>query len=46
VVWEREARNAVRARRSVVRQLLADESSDEDAELARATTELARTLGV
>jgi len=41
VVWEREARQAVHARRSVVQQLL----TDEDAEIAQATTELARTLG-
>ncbi|MDN0197854.1 hypothetical protein [Streptomyces sp. S.PNR 29] len=41
VVWERKARQAVRARRSALRHLLAEE----DAEIAQATTELARTLG-
>jgi hypothetical protein len=41
VVWERKARQAVRDRRGVLRRLLAEE----DTEIARATTELARTLG-
>ncbi|MET7885049.1 hypothetical protein [Streptomyces avermitilis] len=41
VVWERQARQAVRARRSVVEQLLAEN----DAEITQATTELARALG-
>ncbi|MFC9910754.1 hypothetical protein [Streptomyces sp. NPDC059862] len=41
VVWERAARQAVRARRGVVRQLQAEP----DAEIARASTELARSLG-
>ncbi|WP_037676789.1 hypothetical protein [Streptomyces griseus] len=41
VVWERAARRAVRDRRGVLPGLLAEE----DAELARATTELARSLG-
>ena len=42
VVWEREARQAVRARRGVLHRLMVDE---QDTEIARATTELARTLG-
>jgi hypothetical protein len=41
VVWERAARQAVRARRSDLRLLMAEK----DAEIARATTELARALG-
>jgi len=41
VVWEREARQAVRDRRGALRGLLAEE----DTEIARATSELARTLG-
>ncbi|MEV2212294.1 hypothetical protein AB0H86_12705 [Streptomyces sp. NPDC050997] len=41
VVWERKARQAVRDRRGALRGLLAEE----DTEIARATTELARTLG-
>ncbi|MGA5895393.1 hypothetical protein [Streptomyces venetus] len=41
VVWERAARQAVRARRAELGRLLADQ----DAEIARATTELARSLG-
>ncbi|MER5748845.1 hypothetical protein [Streptomyces sp. NPDC002088] len=41
VVWERKARQAVRARRGELRRLLAED----DAEVARATTELARALG-
>ncbi|MFD9003591.1 hypothetical protein ACFV0T_21880 [Streptomyces sp. NPDC059582] len=41
VVWERKARQAVRARRGALRCLMAED----DAEIARATTELARTLG-
>ncbi|CAM5636220.1 AbaA OS=Streptomyces violarus OX=67380 GN=FHS41_000129 PE=4 SV=1 [Streptomyces violarus] len=40
VVWERAARQAVRARRGELGRLMADE----DAEIARATTELARSL--
>ncbi|MFJ5262383.1 hypothetical protein ACIQAC_18145 [Streptomyces sp. NPDC088387] len=42
VVWERAARQAVRARRGHL-DLLRDEN---DAEVGRATTELARSLGV
>ncbi|MFF3332445.1 hypothetical protein ACFYWX_23265 [Streptomyces sp. NPDC002888] len=41
VVWERAARRAVRDRRAVLPRLLAED----DVEVARATTELARTLG-
>jgi hypothetical protein len=41
VVWERKARQAVRARRGALQRLLAED----DAEIAQATTELARTLG-
>lgn len=42
VVWERAARQAVHARRGAVRSLL----KEQDTEIARAGTELARTLGV
>ncbi|GAB2757668.1 hypothetical protein [Streptomyces bullii] len=42
VVWERAARQAVRERRGDLPRLMADE----DTEIARATTELARSLGV
>ncbi|MCZ9351854.1 hypothetical protein NGM36_19100 [Streptomyces mutabilis] len=41
VAWERAARQAVRARRGELQRLLADN----DSEITRATTELARTLG-
>ncbi|MFB7499114.1 hypothetical protein ACFC09_31260 [Streptomyces sp. NPDC056161] len=41
VVWEREAREAVRARRGLIRHLAPGGSP----EIARATRELARTLG-
>ncbi|MGW7283705.1 hypothetical protein ACWGIV_36745 [Streptomyces sp. NPDC054844] len=41
VAWERAARQAVRARRDGLERLLAEG----DSEIARATTELARTLG-
>ncbi|GAB2871337.1 hypothetical protein GCM10027074_43600 [Streptomyces deserti] len=41
VVWERAARQAVRDRHADLRRLMADE----DTEIARATTELARSLG-
>ncbi|MFF8934383.1 hypothetical protein ACF08O_06500 [Streptomyces paradoxus] len=41
VVWERAARQAVRSRRGELGRLMADE----DGEIARATTELARSLG-
>ncbi|MEV5017883.1 hypothetical protein ACIGW1_30920 [Streptomyces sp. NPDC053780] len=41
VAWERAARQAVRARRDGLERLLADD----DSEITRATTELARTLG-
>ncbi|MEV0241753.1 hypothetical protein AB0I06_17740 [Streptomyces sp. NPDC050674] len=41
VVWERAARQAVRARRGELGGLM----SDEDGDIARATTELARSLG-
>ncbi|GHD87598.1 hypothetical protein [Streptomyces naganishii] len=41
VVWERRARQAVRARRGALRVLLADQDRD----IARATTELAAALG-
>ncbi|GGQ84032.1 hypothetical protein GCM10010216_52440 [Streptomyces flaveolus] len=41
VVWERAARQAVRARRGELKRLLAEG----DSEIKRATTELARTLG-
>ncbi|GAA2442631.1 hypothetical protein [Streptomyces glaucus] len=41
VVWERAARRAVHARRGALRQLLADQ----DAGIARASAELARSLG-
>jgi hypothetical protein len=41
VVWERAARQAVRAGRGVLPSLL----SERDAEIARAAAELARTLG-
>ncbi|MFJ7296117.1 hypothetical protein [Streptomyces collinus] len=41
VVWERAARQAVRSRREELGRLMADE----DGEIARATTELARSLG-
>ncbi|MFC8817030.1 hypothetical protein [Streptomyces rochei] len=41
VAWERAARQAVRARRGELKRLLADD----DSEITRATTELARTLG-
>ncbi|KFG72076.1 hypothetical protein [Streptomyces mutabilis] len=40
VAWERAARQAVRARRDALQRLLADD----DSEITRATTELARTL--
>ncbi|GGQ11873.1 hypothetical protein ACFFKE_26360 [Streptomyces mutabilis] len=40
VAWERAARQAVRARRDELQRLLADD----DSEITRATTELARTL--
>ena len=40
VVWERQARQAVRAKSGVLSRLMADD----DTELARATTELARML--
>ncbi|GGL63111.1 hypothetical protein GCM10010129_03480 [Streptomyces fumigatiscleroticus] len=40
-VWERAARQAVRARRGALKGLLAEE----DAEITEATTELVRTLG-
>ncbi|MER6347838.1 hypothetical protein ACWC10_36370 [Streptomyces sp. NPDC001595] len=42
VVWERAARQAVRARRGTLRSLLAEQ----DTEISRASTELARSLGV
>jgi hypothetical protein len=42
VVWERAARQAVHERRGALRRLM----TEEDTEIARATTELARTLGV
>ncbi|KAB1140139.1 hypothetical protein F7R91_37005 [Streptomyces luteolifulvus] len=41
VVWERAARQAVHDRRGVLRRLM----DEEDTEIARATTELARALG-
>lgn len=41
VVWERAARRAVHARRAALPQLMAEE----DAEIAHASTELARSLG-
>ncbi|WP_328504792.1 hypothetical protein OG828_03350 [Streptomyces sp. NBC_00457] len=41
VVWERQARQAVRARRGELGRLM----NDEDAEIAQATTELARAIG-
>jgi hypothetical protein len=41
VVWERKARQAVRERRGALRRLM----TEDDAEIARATTELARALG-
>ncbi len=41
VAWERAARQAVRSRRDELQRLLADN----DSEITRATTELARTLG-
>lgn len=41
VVWERKARQAVHDRRGDLRGLMAEK----DTEIARATTELARTLG-
>ncbi|WP_189707369.1 hypothetical protein [Streptomyces anandii] len=41
VVWERRARQAVRARRGALRTLLAEQDRD----IARATTELATALG-
>ncbi|MCW5249705.1 MULTISPECIES: hypothetical protein [unclassified Streptomyces] len=41
VVWERAARQAVRSRRSALEDLLAED----DSEIARATTELARAIG-
>ncbi|NEY31666.1 hypothetical protein GTU99_05545 [Streptomyces sp. PRKS01-65] len=41
VVWERAARQAVRARRDALPPLL----SEQDTEIARAAAELARTLG-
>ncbi|MGW0865042.1 MULTISPECIES: hypothetical protein [Streptomyces] len=41
VVWERAARQAVRARRGELGRLM----DDEDTEIARATNELARSLG-
>ncbi|MBN0042601.1 hypothetical protein JS756_00435 [Streptomyces actuosus] len=41
VTWERDARRAVHARRGALHRLLADD----DTEIARATTELARALG-
>ncbi|MEG3627741.1 hypothetical protein [Streptomyces poriticola] len=41
VAWERAARRAVRARRADLPRLLAED----DSEIARATTELARVLG-
>jgi hypothetical protein len=40
VVWERRARQAVRAKSGALSRLMADE----DSEIAHATTELARTL--
>ena len=40
VVWERQARQAVRAKSGVLSRLMADD----DSEIAHATTELARTL--
>ncbi|MEU6356577.1 hypothetical protein ABZ896_45945 [Streptomyces sp. NPDC047072] len=40
VVWERQARQAVRARSGVLRRLM----DEDDTEIARATSELARTL--
>ncbi|WP_328752566.1 hypothetical protein OHT57_43945 [Streptomyces sp. NBC_00285] len=40
VVWERQARRAVRAKSGALRRLMADD----DTEIAHATTELARTL--
>ena len=43
VVWERQARQAVRARRGDLHRLLAE--ADAGTEIARATTELARALG-
>ncbi|MEV5315335.1 hypothetical protein [Streptomyces sp. NPDC052610] len=42
VVWERAARQAVRERRGTLGSLM----DEQDTEVARATTELARTLGV
>lgn len=41
VVWERAARRAVRARREAIERLMAED----DTEITRATTELARRLG-
>lgn len=41
VAWERAARQAVRARRDELKRLLAED----DSEITRATSELARTLG-
>ncbi|CAM5598767.1 AbaA OS=Streptomyces tendae OX=1932 GN=GUR47_04925 PE=4 SV=1 [Streptomyces tendae] len=41
VAWERAARQAVRARRDGLERLMAED----DTEITRATTELARTLG-
>jgi len=41
VVWERQARQAVRAKSGALTRLMAED----DTELARATSELARTLG-
>ncbi|GGJ26883.1 hypothetical protein GCM10010121_042640 [Streptomyces brasiliensis] len=41
VVWEREAREAVRSRRGLIRQLAVGES----AEIAKAARELARAIG-
>ncbi|MBW8818822.1 MAG: hypothetical protein JF598_11460, partial [Streptomyces sp.] len=40
VVWERQARQAVRAKSGALSRLMADD----DIEIAHATTELARTL--
>lgn len=40
VVWERKARQAVRARRGALKRLM----NESDTEIARATTELARAL--
>ena len=42
VAWERAARQAVRARRGTLRSLV----HEQDTEVARASAELARSLGV